>query len=48
MQLVFSKNQVYDTKFFLYQYNDNNFRIVLNKYTRKKGFEERSKESERR
>ena len=40
MRILFNKNQVYEPKYFLYQYNDNNFRIVLNKYTRNKGFEE--------
>lgn len=36
----FSKNEVYDTKFFLYQYNDENIRIVKQKFCRKKGFED--------
>lgn len=36
----FSKNQVYDTKYILYQYNDENIRIVKQRYCRKKGFEE--------
>lgn len=40
MKLLFTKNQIYKDKFFLYQYNDNDFRIILNKYTREKGFEE--------
>lgn len=38
--LLFNKNKVYDTKFFLYQYNDNNIRIVKQKYARNKGFED--------
>ena len=36
---IFTKNQVYSDKFFLYQYNDENIRIVHQKYCRKKGFE---------
>lgn len=36
----FSKNQVYDTKYILYQYNDENIRIVKQRYCRKKGFED--------
>lgn len=36
---IFSKNQVYCDKFYLYQYNDENIRIVHQKYCRKKGFE---------
>lgn len=36
----FSKNDVYKTKFFLYQYTDTYFRIVKQKYHREKGFEE--------
>lgn len=39
-KLLFNKNYVYDTKFFLYQYNDNNLRIVKQKYARNKGFED--------
>lgn len=38
--LIKSQNQIYNSKFFLYQYNDNNFRLVLNKYTKEKGWEE--------
>ena len=39
-KLLFNKNKVYETKFFLYQYNDNNLRIVKQKYARNKGFED--------
>lgn len=42
--LIFSKNQVYSDKFFLYQYNSENIRIVHQKYCRKKGFEEIKKD----
>lgn len=37
---LFTKNQVYETKYFLYQYNDYNIRIVKHKYSRNSGFEE--------
>lgn len=37
---LFSKNYLYDTKYFLYQYNDDNIRIVKQKYSRNSGFEE--------
>ena len=40
----FNKNQVYDTRFFVYTYNDNNIRIVKSKYCRKPGFEDEKKE----
>ena len=40
----FNKNQVYDTRFFVYTYNDNNIRIVKSKYCRKPGFEVEKKE----
>lgn len=39
MNLIFNKNQVYSTRFFLYNYNDNNFRIVKVKSCRNSGFE---------
>lgn len=39
-KLLFNKYHVYDTKFFLYQYNDNNIRIVKQKYCRNSGYEE--------
>lgn len=42
---IFSKNQVYIDKFYLYQYNDENIRIVHQKYCRKKGFENIQKNS---
>lgn len=38
--MIFNKNQVYKERFFLYQYNNENIRIVCQKYGRKKGFEE--------
>lgn len=37
---LYNKNQVYESKYFLYQYNDTDFRIVHQKYCRKKGFED--------
>lgn len=40
MKLFFSKNDVYDSKYYLYQYNDDDFRLILQKYHKKKGFEE--------
>lgn len=40
MNLIFNKNHVYSTRFFLYNYNDNNFRIVKVKSCRNSGFEE--------
>lgn len=39
-KFIFSKNSVYDTKYFLYQYNSDNIRIVCQKYSRNKGFED--------
>lgn len=45
MNFIFSKNQVYDDKYFLYQYNDEDIRIVHQKYCRKKGFEDIKKDS---
>lgn len=30
---------IYDTKYFMYQYNDTNFRILKQKYCRERGFE---------
>ena len=41
----FSKNSVYSDKFFLYHYNDDNIRIVHQKYCREKGFEEIKKDN---
>lgn len=43
MHFIFNKNQVYNTRFFLYNYNDNNFRIVKIKSCRNSGFEEINK-----
>lgn len=43
---IFSKNSVYSTKYFLYQYDYENFRIVKQKYCRKQGFEEIKKEKQ--
>ena len=45
MNLLFSKNQVYSTRFFLYNYNDTNFRIVKVKSCRNSGFEEIKKKN---
>lgn len=39
MQLIFSSNQIHSTRTFLYQYNDNNFRIVKVKNCRNPGYE---------
>lgn len=38
--MLFNKNQVYDTRYYLYQYNDETIRLCCQKYHRKKGFEE--------
>ena len=43
MNLLFNKNQVYSTRFFLYNYNDTNFRIVKVKSCMNSGFEEINK-----
>lgn len=40
MKFLFNKSDVFRETFTFYQYNDNNCRIVLNKYCRQKGFEE--------
>lgn len=45
MNLIFNKNQVYSTRFFLYNYNNNNFRIVKVKSCRNSGFEEIKKKN---
>ena len=45
MNLLFNKNQVYSTRFFLYNYNDTNFRIVKVKSCRNSGFEEIKKKN---
>ena len=39
-RFIFNKNSVYNIKYFLYQYNDDNIRIVCQKYSRNKGFED--------
>lgn len=39
-KFLYNKNQVYRDKYYLYQYNDNYIRIVHNKYTKLKGYEE--------
>lgn len=43
---VFTKHSVYAEKYFLYQYNDQDFRIVKQKYCRQSGFEEKKKEKQ--
>lgn len=43
MKFLYNKNDVYSTKFFLYNYNGNNFRIVKVKSCRNSGFEELKK-----
>ena len=45
MKFFFNKSEVYSPKFFLYQYNDNSFRVVLQKSCRGKGFEEINKQT---
>ena len=45
MNFIFNKNQVYSTRFFLYNYNNNNFRIVKVKSCRNSGFEEIKKKN---
>lgn len=45
MKFIFSKNNVYSTRFFLYNYNNNNFRIVKVKSCRNSGFEEIKKKN---
>lgn len=39
MKLLYNKHEIYSSKVFLYQYNDTNFRIVCQKYSRDKGYE---------
>lgn len=39
-QFLFSKNEVYKTKYTLYQYNDDDIRIVKQNSQRQKGFED--------
>ena len=43
MNFLYNNNQVYSTRFFLYNYNDNDFRIVKIKSCRNSGFEELKK-----
>lgn len=38
--MIYNKHQVYGEKYYLYQYNNENIRVVCQKYGRKKGFEE--------
>ena len=45
MKLLYNKQEVYSSKVFLYQYNDTNFRIVCQKYSKDKGFEKNSKDN---
>ena len=40
MKFLYNKQSVYNTRFFLYNYNGNNFRIVKIKSCRNSGFEE--------
>lgn len=35
----YNNNDVYKTKYFMYQYNDTNFRILKQKFCRERGFE---------
>lgn len=37
--IKYNNNDVYKTKYFMYQYNDSNFRILKLKYCRERGFE---------
>lgn len=39
-KFLFSKSSVYSEKYYLYQYNDNNFRVVKLKNSRNSGFED--------
>lgn len=45
MKKIFTKNDVYNSHCYLVQYNDDYFKIVLNKYQREKGFEEINKKN---
>ena len=45
MKFIFNQNSVYSTRFFLYNYNNNNFRIVKIKSCRNSGFEEIKKKN---
>ena len=44
MKFLFNKQSVYNTRFFLYNYNGNNFRIVKVKSCRNSGFQEIKKQ----
>ena len=37
--IKYNNNDVYKTKYFMYQYNDTNFRILKQKFCRQRGFE---------
>lgn len=43
MKIIYNKHEIYSSKLFLYQYNDSNFRIVCQKYSKDKGFEKITK-----
>lgn len=45
MKFLYTKQNVYTTRFFLYNYNGNNFRIVKIKACRNSGFEELNKKN---
>ena len=45
MKFIYSKQNVYSTRFFLYNYNNNSFRIVKIKSCRNSGFEEIKKKN---
>ena len=45
MKFLFNKNQVFSTRFFLYNYNNYNFRIVKIKSCRNSGYEEIKKKN---
>lgn len=45
MRFVYSKQSAYSTRFFLYNYDNNNFRIVRIKSCRNSGFEEINKKN---
>lgn len=45
MKFIYSKQSAYSTRFFLYNYNNNNFRIVKIKSCRNSGFEEIKKKN---
>lgn len=45
MKLLYNKNDVYSSHCYLVQYNDDYFKIILNKYQREKGFEEITKKN---